>query len=61
MDRTTRTLFLIGSVLALVGMGAQPLALLAEIRWLLVPAIVLWISGGVVVLVASGRYIAGRR
>ncbi|PSL37548.1 hypothetical protein CLV49_1155 [Labedella gwakjiensis] len=61
MDRTTRTLFLIGSVLAIVGMGAQLIALLAEIRWLLLPATVLWISGGVVVLVASGRYIAGRR
>jgi len=61
MDRTTRALFLIGSVLALVGMGVLLVVFLAEIRWLLPPAIVLWISGGVVVLVASGRYIAGRR
>lgn len=60
MDRATHTLFLTGSVLALVGLGVLLVALFAEVQWLLVPAIVVWISGGIVVLVAGGRYIGGR-
>lgn len=61
MDPRTRVLFLVGSLCAIAGSGANVVALLAEIRWLMVPALVLWIAGGVVVLVAAGRYIGGRR
>lgn len=60
MDRTTRMLFLIGSVLALVGLGVLLVAFFADVQWLLVPAMVMWISGGILVLVAGGRYIGGR-
>ena len=59
-DAITRGLFLVGSVAYLLGSGSQLVATFAEIRWLLVPAIVLWIAGVVVVLVAAGRYISGR-
>jgi hypothetical protein len=61
MDRRTRLLFLVGSLAALAGSGTNLVALFLEIRWLAIPALVLWIAGGLTVLVAAGRYVSGRR
>jgi uncharacterized Tic20 family protein len=43
-----------GTALNLVGQ-------FTEVRWVLIPAVVLWMSGAVVVLVAATRYVNGRR
>jgi hypothetical protein len=61
MDRRTRLLFLAGSLCAVAGSGANLVALFLEFRWLAIPALVLWIAGGLTVLVAAGRYVSGRR
>lgn len=61
MDSATRTLFLVGALVALTGLGALLVAQWTEIRWLIIPAALAWIAGAVVELVASGRYISGRR
>jgi hypothetical protein len=61
MDPSDRRLFLVGALLYVGGTGLNLVARFADVRWLLVPAIVLWIVGGIVVLVGAARYVNDRR
>jgi hypothetical protein len=54
MDSATRTLFLVGALVAVAGLAALAVAQLADVRWLIIPAAVLG-------LVAARRCISGRR
>lgn len=61
MDRRTRGLFLVGALLYVAGTGLNLLGQFGDIRWALIVAIVLWVVGVGVVLVAATRYVSGRR
>jgi uncharacterized membrane protein len=61
VDRRTRTLFLVGALLYVAGTGLNLIAQFGEVRWALIVAIVLWVVGVGVVLVAATRYVGGRR
>lgn len=61
MDRRNRRVALVGALLYLAGSGLNLVGQFTEARWVLIPALVLWICGVVVVLVAATRYVNGRR